>query len=163
MNIKTAAGTLLLLALGIGGVWYWQAKRPTPAPNATFTSINGQTLSLNQLRGKPVLVTFWATDCPSCVEEIPHLIELHQHFAEQGLTIIAVAMPYDPPNHVVALAASKQLPYFVALDPSGTLSEAFDGVQLTPTTFLIDRNGYIVTQKLGAFDPDALRQRLETL
>lgn len=162
MNIKTAVATLILLTLSISGAWYRLTKHPTPAPDATFTSITGQTLSLNQLRGKPVLVTFWATDCPSCIEEIPHLIELYQRYTERGLTIIAVTMPYDPPNHVLAMAKHKQLPYFVAMDPAGTLTEAFGNVLVTPTTFLIDRNGNICIHKVGAFDPDSLRQQLET-
>jgi len=72
-------------------------------------------------------------------------------------------MHYDPPNHVLAMAKSKQLPYAIALDVDGSLAKHFDNVQLTPTTFLIDRMGNIVMQKVGVFDPIDMRQRLAQL
>ena len=132
----------------------------TPAPNAVFKTIGGETISLAALHGRPVLVTFWATDCPSCLEEIPQLIKLHQEFSPQGLTIIAVAMYYDPPNHVQEMAAAKQLPYAVALDPTAEHAKAFGNVRLTPTSFLIDTNGMIVMEKLGELDVPALIKKL---
>ena len=133
------------------------------APAVSFKTIKGETLNMNALRGKPVIVTFWATDCSGCIEEIPHLISLHQQYNSQGLNILAVAMHYDPPNHVLAMAESKQLPYAITLDPSGTLAQAFGDVQLTPTTFLIDRNGNIVMQKIGVFDLADMQRRIDQL
>lgn len=163
MTIKSAVTASAIAVLLIAGVWLWRADSVSRAPDVAFTTIKGQTLQLSELKGKPALITFWATDCPGCIKEIPHLIGLHQRNAASGLTIVAVAMDYDPPNRVVAMADRMQLPYAVALDPDGGLARAFGNVEVTPTTFLIDRNGNIALQKVGAFDPDAMQQRLDAL
>lgn len=152
MSTKIKSIIFMVFVLLAVGVWYRQGQTPVPAPNAVFKTIKGETLALAELKGKPVLVTFWATDCPACIEEIPQLIALHSQFARQGLTIIAVAMFYDPPNHVLAMAESKQLPYAVALDPNAEHAQAFGNVQFTPATFLIDSNGQVVLQKIGVLD-----------
>lgn len=163
MHYKNPTIILVLLGLLITGIWFWQTQTSLAAPNVSFKTIKGDNIDLAGLKGKPVLVTFWATDCPGCIEEIPHLIKLHQEFSPQGLTIIAVAMDYDPPNQVLAMSANKQLPYAVALDPSGSLARSFGDVRLTPTSFLIDKNGLIVLQKTGAFELADMQQRLAQL
>lgn len=160
---KSAFGIFLGLALLVAGTWFWQTQTVRRAPQVTFKTIKGETLDLAALQGKTVIVTFWATDCPGCIEEIPHLVSLHQQFAAQGLRIIAVAMSYDPPNHVQTMTEARQLPYTVALDPNGELAQAFGDVRLTPTAFLIDKSGNIVLQKVGVFDPADMQRRLEQL
>ncbi|CAD6877826.1 Putative thioredoxin [Methylomonas albis] len=120
-------------------------------------------MAIAELKGKPILITFWATDCPSCIEEIPDLIALHQQFNGNDLQIIAVAMPYDPPSHVQAFVKERLLPYAVALDIDSSLIRAFGDVQLTPTTFLIDRQGVIIMHKVGAFDLVFLKALLTQL
>ena len=135
----------------------------TQAPDVTFTTITGKKIALKELRGKPVIVTFWATDCPGCIKEIPDLINLYTHYHEQGLEIIAVAMYYDPPNHVVTLTKNQQLPYNVALDLKAEHAHAFGDVQLIPSTFLIGPAGLIDLKKTGAFDPAEIKTRIETL
>jgi peroxiredoxin len=163
MQIKNRIVILSLLGLLAVGTWFWQTQTSLAAPNVNFKTIKGENIDLLALKGKPVLVTFWATDCPGCIEEIPHLIQLHQQFSTQGLIIVAVAMDYDPPNQVLAMTAAKKLPYPVALDPSGSLAQSFGNVQLTPTTFLIDKTGKIVLQKTGVFDLTDMQQRLARL
>lgn len=163
MQTKNKIVILSLLGLIGVGVWFWQTQTSLAAPNVSFKTIKGENIDMRALKGKPVLVTFWATDCPGCIEEIPHLIKLHQQFSPQGLSIIAVAMDYDPPNQVLAMSAAKQLPYAVALDPTGGLAQSFGNVQLTPTTFLIDKTGNIVLQKTGVFDLTDMQQRLAQL
>ena len=135
----------------------------TKAPDETFTTITGKKIALKDLRGKPVIVTFWATDCPACIKEIPDLINLYTHYHKQGLEIIAVAMYYDPPNHVVSMTEDQQLPYYVALDLKAEHAHAFGGVQLIPSTFLISPDGLIVLKKTGTFDPAEMKTRIETL
>ncbi len=163
MTFKQATGIFLLMGLVATAAWYWQTQTVRIAPAVTFKTLSGENLALADLQGKPVIVTFWATDCPGCIEEIPHLIQLHQTYSQRGLTIIAVAMHYDPPNHVLEMVKSQKLPYSVTLDPSGELAQAFGNVQLTPTTFLIDPKGHIVMQKVGAFGLSDMKQRLEAL
>ncbi|AMK77611.1 MULTISPECIES: TlpA disulfide reductase family protein [Methylomonas] len=162
MRIKSALGVLSVICL-LGAVAWWLTYTKSFAPHAVFTTLKGERLTIAELKGKPVLITFWATDCPSCIEEIPDLIALHQQFNEKGLQIIAVAMPYDPPSRVQALAKERQLPYAVALDIDSSLVRAFSDVQLTPTTFLIDRQGVIIMHKVGAFDLLSLKALLAQL
>jgi peroxiredoxin len=133
------------------------------APDVAFSTITGHKIALNALQGKPVIVTFWATDCAECLREIPDLIELYKQYHQQGLEIIAVAMDYDPPNHVIDLSKDLQLPYHVALDITGEQARAFGHVQLTPTTFLITPSGLIDLQKTGAFDLSELKSHIEKL
>ena len=162
MQLKQTLGLFACLLLMASAVYYWLSPSITTAPNVVFKTINGETISLAALQGKPVLVTFWATDCASCVKEIPDLIKLHQQFSPLGLTIIAVAMYYDPPNHVLSMATEKQLPYAVALDPSAELAQAFGHVQFTPTTFLIDKTGAIAMKEIGLFSISAFQEWLST-
>lgn len=139
----------------------WQRNQPVPAPLATFTTITGDTFSLTDFRGKPVLITFWATDCASCVKEIPHLISLYDRYHAQGLEIIAVAMYYDLPSHVVEMSRDKQIPYQVVLDLKAQHARAFGQVQLTPTTFLISPNGQLVSKTIGAVTLTELQNQIE--
>lgn len=132
------------------------------APETTFSTITGQKIALADLRGKPVIVTFWATDCASCLKEIPHWIELYQRYHHKGLEIIAVAMAYDPPNHVLNMSKALQLPYSVALDMQSENAHAFADVALTPTTFLIAPDGSIALQKTGLLDINTVKTQLST-
>jgi peroxiredoxin len=135
----------------------------TKAPDVTFTTITGKKIALKDLRGKPVIVTFWATDCPGCMKEIPQLIDLYTQYHKQGLEIIAVAMYYDPPNHVVTMTEDRQLPYNVALDLKAEHAHAFGDVQLIPSTFLISPDGSFALKKTGDFDSAEIKTRIETL
>src|SRR5688572_14090229 len=123
-----------------------------PAPAVTFTSIKGEKVGTAELRGRVVLVNFWATDCATCVKEMPRLIETYNKHREKGFELIAVAMRYDPPNYVLNYTEKNALPFKVALDPMGELAKAFGDVKLTPTTVVIDKRGNVVMRILG--EPD---------
>ncbi|MGR9051962.1 MAG: peroxiredoxin family protein [Gammaproteobacteria bacterium] len=162
---RLSRALVAVLLIGLFGVsaWLYPKLSKVPAPNVTFTTITGEKIELQTLRGKPVLVTFWATDCRSCIEEMPDLLELYRRFHPLGLEIIAVAMYYDPPNHVVTMTRAKQLPYPVALDLRAEHAKAFGDVSLTPNHFVIDPNGRIVMRKLGKFDPAVFDELVEAL
>ena len=158
-NKKIGASlVLILLVLGFAGSLF---LKPTKiAPEVMFKTITGKQIPLKTLLGKPVIVTFWATDCLSCMKEIPHLIALYQQFHQQGLEIIAVAMAYNPPNLVVDMAKARQIPYHVALDLRSRLAKAFGGVSLIPHTFLISPDGRIVFDQLGLFDLEKIKKHV---
>ncbi|MBS3955437.1 MAG: TlpA family protein disulfide reductase [Methylomicrobium sp.] len=154
----------LVLALLITAAVFWASKSQSlQAPDVSLLTITGQTLRLSSFKGKPVIVTFWATDCAACVKEIPDLIDLYHDYHDKGFEIIAIAMYYDPPNHVVEMSKAKQIPYHVALDLRAEHAQAFGEVRLTPTTFVIDADGVIVQQITGAFKPAELSRLIETL
>lgn len=91
------------------------------------------------------------------------LVQTHEKFAARGFRTIAVAMDYDPPAQVRAYVERSGLPFQVALDARGEVAQAFDGVRLTPTTFLIDKRGQIVHKYLGEPDFAKLHELLERL
>lgn len=158
---KTFGVTLALNAV-LGGIVLSLAWPPS-APKAAVTTIEGVRLTANDWRGRPALVTFWASDCATCLREIPALKSLQQRYASRGLQILAIAMTYDMPSRVVSLSRSLALPYPVALDPLGEQAAAFGQVRWTPTTFLLGRNGRILQRGVGAFEPDALAEQIEFL
>ncbi|WP_303908041.1 TlpA disulfide reductase family protein [Thiohalomonas denitrificans] len=156
-EIAIAVFALLLIGL-MGYVWFTPGGA-NKAPDVTVSTLDGEPLHLADLRDRPVVWTFWATTCPSCVKEIPHLIELQQKLGDQGLAVVGVAMSYDPPDQVKEMVRQRDMTYTIALD-DGSAAHAFGDVTLTPTTFLINPEGRIVQQKLGELDMEALERRI---
>lgn len=138
-------------------------SQKTQAPNVAVPTLDGRTLTLGELRGKVVLVNFWATTCTTCVGEMPQMTATYKSFAPRGYEMIAVAMEYDRPDWVANFAQKNALPFTVALDPKGDAAHAFGGVMLTPTTFLIDKQGRIVQKFLGAPDFTKLNATIDQL
>ena len=153
---------VLTLLFSVGYYWFNPAELQQ-APEVDFKIVDGRTLRLTQLKGQPVLVVFWATSCVGCIKEMPHLIELYQELTPRGLEIIAVAMAYDPPNQVMEMRRRKQIPYPIALDIQGDVARAFGDVRLTPTTFLIDSQGQVVSQITGMLNMARMRQKLDSM
>jgi peroxiredoxin len=108
------------------------------------------------MRGKVLLVNFWATSCTTCVAEMPQIVATHERFKSRGYETVAVAMSYDPPAYVARFAETRKLPFGVAIDNTGAIAKSFGDVQMTPTTFLIDKQGRVVKRYLGAPDFAAL-------
>lgn len=147
MDTKTIAAAVLCAALGLAA-----CSGDPHAPEASFSTLAGERLSTEQLRGKVVLVNFWSTSCVSCVREMPKMVETWRKFAPRGYEVVAVAMSYDAPAQVAEFARSRALPFKVALDSTGALARSFGDVRATPMSFLIDRQGRIVKRYLG--EPD---------
>ncbi|VAW75442.1 Putative thioredoxin [hydrothermal vent metagenome] len=158
MKLKDTLTGLFVLML-LGGIGYlWLAPSGLArAPDITLSTLHGEKIPLSTLRGQPVLVNFWATSCPGCIKEMPHLVELYEELAPKGFEIIGIAMSYDPPDHVIALTNARKLPYPIALDIKGDAARAFGDVRLTPSSFLIAPDGRIVHQKIGEMDMPKVR------
>ena len=151
-----------LIVIAIAAVGYFSLSTKKSAPDVTFTSLTGDKVTMQNLRGKVVMVNFWATSCTTCVKEMPQMVETYNKYKDKGLDFIAVAMSYDPPNYVLNYAQTRQLPFKVALDTQGTIAKAFDDVQLTPTTYVIAKDGSIIKRYVGEPDFAALHQLLES-
>jgi peroxiredoxin len=132
-----------------------------PSPRADFVTIQGEKVSTESLRGKVVLVNFWATSCVTCVEEMPKIVRTYNKYRERGFDTVAVAMSYDPPNYVLAYAVSNKLPFKVALDPLGSVAKSFGPIEGTPTTFVLDKRGKVVARWMGEPDFSKLDELLE--
>ena len=153
------AGILVLAALaclpGCGGA--------EAAPESTFVLLDGSKKTTADLKGKVTLVNFWATSCVTCVAEMPKVISTYNKYKSQGYDTLAVAMSYDPPSYVVNYTQTRQLPFKVAIDNTGAVAKAWGDVQLTPTTYLVNKRGEIVKQYVGEPDFAALHQLIEKL
>jgi thiol-disulfide isomerase/thioredoxin len=126
---------------------------PTTIPPETeFVLLDGRKITLQALRGHPVLVSFWATTCAPCLDEMPDLIRLYREWHGLGFELIAVAMPYDPPSLVQRFVQRRSLPYPVALDIDGKVTSAFGGVSYIPSAYLIAPNGNIELSYTGRLD-----------
>ncbi len=150
-----------LVVIAIAAVGYSSLSTTKPAPEVTFSSLNGEKISMHSLRGKVVMVNFWATSCTTCVKEMPEMVQTYNKYKDKGLDFIAVAMSYDPPNYVLNYAQTRNLPFKVALDTQGEVAKAFEDVKLTPTTYVIDKSGNIIKRYVGEPDFAALHQLLE--
>lgn len=111
------------------------------APYFTVTDIEGKQHSLSDYIGKNVLVVFWATWCPPCRVEIPHLIELRKQESEDDLAIIAISN--EEPEKVKIFAQENQINYTVATVGNSVIPSPFIDVQYIPTSFFIDSKGRI--------------------
>jgi peroxiredoxin len=133
------------------------------APESSFVLLDGSTLTSRQLQGKVSLINFWATSCTTCVAEMPELIATHNKYHARGYETVAVAMSYDPPSYVVNFAQTRQLPFKVAIDNTGIVAREWGDVQLTPTTFLVNKRGEVVKRFVGNPNFDELHQLIEKL
>jgi peroxiredoxin len=159
LRIALAAGTALSIAVAAG----YALTRQEAAPRIEYTLLDGSRHSSDALRGKVVLVNFWATSCTICVREMPRMVETYRKFKDRGLDTLAVAMSYDPPAYVINYAESRQLPFAVAIDNTGEIAQRYGKVQLTPTTFVLDKQGRIVKRYVGEPDFAQLHQLLAKL
>lgn len=153
--------SIVLLAAIIGaGAWFLLTPRPA-APTVTFNTLDERQVPLDSLRGKVVLVKFWATSCVTCIQQMPDTAELFETLGPEGLEVVAVAMSYDPLAYVKQFTTTRKLPFMVAPDSDGAIAKAFGDVKLTPIAFLIDKDGKIVKRYLGVYDKAELRATVQ--
>jgi peroxiredoxin len=161
---RHVAAAVAVLAIGVGAYLTFQnVALPEVAPHVTYTLLDGSPSGTEQLRGKVVLMNFWATTCTTCVHEMPKIVATHEKYKSRGYETVAVAMSYDPPASVIRFAESRRLPFGVAIDNTGRIAKSFGDVQATPTSVLIDKRGKIVKRFVGEPDFAVLHQLVEKL
>jgi peroxiredoxin len=148
----------------VGAVLIWQTPSTSSvAPNSTFVLLDASKITTTDFNGKVTLVNFWATSCTTCVGEMPKMITTFNQYHNKGYEMLAVAMSYDPPSYVVNFAQTRQLPFKVAIDNTGAIAKAWGEVQLTPTSYLLNKQGEIVKRYVGAPDFVELHTLIEKL
>jgi thiol-disulfide isomerase/thioredoxin len=139
----------------IGG-WLEAMKQDHPAPTLNLKDITGTQYDLNDLKGKTVLVNFWATWCPPCIEEMPSLIRLYEEVNQSGFIILAVNVEEDK-LRVSKIAARLKLTFPVLLDSNRQAGDAWK-VKVFPSSFLVDARGRLRYRAIGpvAWDSDEI-------
>ena len=154
------------------GVHMARRSEPTPritkssaAPDFTLESLDGKSMRLSDLRGKAVLLNFWATWCGPCKIETPWLVELQNQYGSQGLQVIGVAMDDSGKEDIAKFAKEMGVNYPVLLGKEA-VGDAYGGVPALPETFFIGRDGKIVDKIIGLKDKgdieDSIKKALDT-
>jgi len=156
-------GICALTLVALAGYLWLDYSGLKQIPVITLVTTTGEKLALADMHGGPLLVTFWATTCSTCLEEMPYLIDLYHELSPRGLKVIGIAIFYDLPNRVLAMQKSRSIPYTIALDIDAQASRAFGDVGLTPTSFLIAPDGRVVYQKNGTMDMNRVRNEILTM
>jgi peroxiredoxin len=131
---------------------------PSAAPEFTLPNTEGKKFALKDFKGRYVLLNFWATWCPPCVEEMPSLGRLNSVYGKNGLSVVAIN-DYESKEKAAKFIKRNDIGFLVLVDPSGKVSESYRATVL-PTTFIIDRDGRAIGKAMGMRDwasPAAMR------
>lgn len=121
-----------------------------------LTDMTGKSLKLSDYRGKWVVLNYWATWCPPCLEEIPELVLFHENHKDSSAVVIGIDMEMLQPEVLAEFVDDNFITYpIVPLVPQ---MPAFDNVENFPTTYLIDPDGIAVVKHVGAITADAIEE-----
>ena len=178
MNFRSPSrGLLFVLILATAAVWVLASAAPPAsstggipapqigfqAPDISLPAEDGTTIQLADLRGRPVLVNFWASWCPPCRAEMPAMQQVYQELSSQGVTILAINAA-NQDDHAAALnfAQSLGLSFPIVYDQTGETSSRY-AIRSLPTSFFVDSQGVIRGIIVGGLSEAALRIRLRQL
>jgi thiol-disulfide isomerase/thioredoxin len=150
-RIASVAVVAVLLAVGTGRQGDSDNRfvgKPAPDFELQVIGSKGKTLKLSDLKGKAVVINFWATWCEPCKVEMPWLVELQKQYGPQGLQIIGVAMD-DSEKKVISSFARKMGVNYPVLQGTEKVADLYGGLEGLPSLFFVDRSGKIVEQELG--------------
>ena len=134
--------------------YYLPPVFPRPAPSFVVTDVEGAEFSSEELNGRVVLLDFWATWCPPCIDDLPKLSQLHQRHSEKGLTVVSVSIDEgkNAAKKVARMMKKRKATHPVYLDGGDSTAWASYLVKVVPAQFLIDAEGNIVAQWSGKSD-----------
>lgn len=147
--LLVAAYVLMAVLSGGSGMGLDQAHAKTQMPSFVLASaIDGKTVDSVSFEGKALLVTFFATWCPPCLQEIPSLVELQQEFAQEGFSVVAMSVDQGGSAQVAKLVEQQAINYPVLMADAET-AENFGGVYGIPVSFLVNKSGTVVKRYNG--------------
>jgi len=127
-------------------------------------TMDGQTMKLSDLRGKKVLLNFWASWCGPCEVEMPHMQKVYEELNGEDIEIIAVNLTHSERNEKVIKDFIKkhQLTFPIPLDENGEVSYLYEAITI-PTSYFVDSDGVVRLKKVGPMDEEFLREQFEKL
>jgi len=125
-------------------------------------ALDGTVVASEQYRGKAMLITFFATWCPECVQEIPTLKELHAKFQQQGFSVVALSVDEGGADVVARLMRQARINYPVLM-ADRTTTRNFGNVVALPTSFLVNKNGQVVKKYPGYASRSLLERDIATV
>jgi len=132
-----------------------------PAPNFSLQSLNGKIIRLSDLKGKVIILDFWATWCPPCRAEIPHFVDLYKRYKNKGFQMLGVAL--DNSMDSVENFKEEYNINYPLLIPNGKVVKDYGPIAYIPTTFVISSNGYIYKKYIGYNPESTFESDLKTL
>ena len=151
------ASVLLLAGCPAGSQSPSAAQVGKQAPDFTLQNLDGQSVSLSDFLGKPVLLNFWATWCPPCRHEMPYLQEVYEEWSGKGLVVLAINMG-ESPFDVKTFTEAYNLSIPALVDVAGNAAHEYN-IMSIPTSFFIDSDGIIKQKIIGAFPSTAAIER----
>jgi peroxiredoxin len=153
--------SIITLALFAGCTSKDKEGATAAAPDFTLQDVSGKKVRLADLKGRVVLLEFWATWCPPCRAEIPSIEHLHKQYGGKGLTILAVALDEGGWDVVKAFVAEQKITYTVLKGTEDVSAKYM--VRLIPATFIIDKQGLIRKQFMGGGGNENVEQEIKAL
>jgi thiol-disulfide isomerase/thioredoxin len=160
--MKRILNISIVLTLFLFTAYAAQLVKRQKAPNFSLQSQNGKMIELSKLKGKVVLVNFWATWCPPCRAEIPDFIEVYKAYKSKGFEIVGIALDEDGWLKVTPYVEEVKINYPIVLG-SAKVVQQYGGIDAIPMTFIIDKKGYIVDSQMGILSKELLEQKLKSL
>ena len=133
-----------------------------PAPDFSLKDATGTTVKLSDLKGKVVLLNFWATWCGPCKVEIPWFISFQQQYKDQNFAVLGVAFDDDGWDAVKPYIAEHKINYRIMVG-NDALDKAYGGIESLPTTFIIGRDGRIVSRHVGLISKSTYQEEIARL
>ncbi len=149
----------LVVMLLIGATAFAQKK----APDFTSKTQDGKDFQLSKMKGKVVLVNFWATWCGPCRAEIPGFLEVYERYKEKGLEIVGISLDENGWEVVTPFIKRFKITYPIVLDARGAVARTYGRIDAIPTSFLVDKKGNIVDHHIGYLSKEDFEKKIKSL
>ena len=152
----------MLAALAVATPTAGKAQHDVSAPEFTLKDETGKTVDLKKLKGKVVVVNFWATWCGPCKAEIPGMVKIYDKYKSKGLEIVGISLDQGGWDDVRPFLQKIRVSYPVVLG-NQQVADDYGGISAIPTTFVVDRKGKVVEKHLGYLSPEEFEQKIKAL
>lgn len=154
--------TIAALSLAVLFARTAAAQAPTPAPQFSVRTMDGKWMRMSDLRGRPLVLDFWATWCAPCKTSMPHMSAIQSRYRNRGLVVLGFSMDDADPQTVRRFADRLGLTFRVAM-ADDKLLDAYGPIRALPTTIFIDRRGQIVRRVVGFLDAETMESYVREL